>query len=172
MSKPEAKRASQHEQVSVRLAVNEDSPVISSVLLGSFGQHREHYTPEAYMIVTPPPEEIGRRFSEGPQWVAELDGTVVGTVGVTHEAEGLYIRSLGVMPEAQGKGVASSLLDAIDEYALSTDTERIFLYTTYFVPAAVKLYEKHGFKWVRDTTAEEWYGTPGLEMDKILRRDN
>ncbi|MEO8648141.1 MAG: GNAT family N-acetyltransferase [Acidobacteriota bacterium] len=172
MSKPEAKRASQHDAVKVRLAVNEDAAAISVVLLSSFGQNRENYTPAAFVIVTPPEEEIAGRFLEGPQWVADLDGKVIGTVGVTHEPEGLYIRSLGVAPEAQGQGVASRMLDAIDEYASTVDTKRIFLYTTYFVPAAVKLYEKHGYKWVRDTTADEWYGTPGLEMDKILRRDN
>ncbi|MGH7782442.1 MAG: GNAT family N-acetyltransferase, partial [Candidatus Binatia bacterium] len=115
------------------------------------------------------PDEIEGRFSEGPQWVAEIDGQIVGTVGVTREPEGLYIRSLGVVPDAQGRGVGYKLLDAIDECAATTDVKRIFLYTTYFVPAATKLYEKHGFAWVRDTTAEEWYGTPGLELDKKLR---
>lgn len=168
MSKPQAKKASQRDEARVRLAVNDDAAAISDVLLHSFGQNRECYTPEAFVVVTPSPEEIAGRFAEGPQWVAEIDGNIVGTVGVTHEPEGIYIRSLGVDPEAQGLGVGHKLLDAIDEYAVSQKATRIFLYTTYFVPAAVKLYEKHGYKWVRDTTAEEWYGTPGLEMEKTL----
>lgn len=167
MSKPQAKKALQHDAASVRLAVSDDADAISEVLLLSFGANRESYTPEAFVVVTPSPAEIEGRFAEGPQWVAERDGSVIGTVGVTHEPEGIYIRSLGVAPEEQGHGVGHKLLDAIDEYAASQNAIRIFLYTTYFVPAAVKLYEKHGYKWVRDTTAEEWYGTPGLEMDKI-----
>lgn len=169
MSRPLAKKALPLDAVVVRLAVSDDAAAISSVLLSSFGPHREHYTPEAFVIVTPSPEAIKGRFAEGPQWVAEIDGQIVGTVGITREPEGLYIRSLGVVPEAQGRGVGHKLLDAIDEYASITAVTRVFLYTTYFVPAAVKLYEKQGFTWVRDTTADEWYGTPGLEMDKKLR---
>ena len=34
--------------------------------------------------------------------------------------------------------------------------------------SASKLYEKCGFRKIGDTTAEEWYGTPGLSMEKIL----
>lgn len=170
MSTPEPKKASQREAVNVRLADKQDAAAISDVLRRSFGLFREHYTPEAFVIVTPSPEQIGGRFAEGPQWVAEVDGEIVGTVGVTHEPEGLYIRSMAVVNAAQGRGIGHKLLDAIDEYATTTNLERIFLYTTYFAPAAKPLYEKHGFKRVRDTTAEEWYGTPGLEMDKRIER--
>ena len=168
MSKTQTKKALQRDEVRVRLATSDDSQAISDVLLSSFGANRESYTPEAFVVVTPSPEEIEGRFAEGPQWIAELDGRMVGTIGVTHEPEGIYIRSLGVAPDAQGRGVGRKLLDVIDEYAASQNAIRIFLYTTYFVPAAVKLYEKHGYKWVRDTTAEEWYGTPGLEMEKEI----
>ncbi|MFL6467821.1 MAG: GNAT family N-acetyltransferase, partial [Pyrinomonadaceae bacterium] len=100
--------------------------------------------------------------------VASLDGKIVGTVSVTVEEGDLYVRSMAVLPEAQGRGVGHKLLDAIDEYAAETDFDRIFLYTTYFSAGAKELYEKHGYTWVRDTTAEEWFGVPGLEMDKKL----
>ena len=115
---------------------------------------------------------IATRFVEGPIWVAERNGLVIGTVSVSTEPEGLYIRSMAVHPDAQGGGVGHKLLDSVDKFLQTSDTERVFLYTTYFVPGAKELYEKHGFKWVRDTTAEEWYGTPGLEMDKKIERNN
>jgi N-acetylglutamate synthase-like GNAT family acetyltransferase len=154
--------------VTVRLAKLDDAAAISKVLLEAFGVYRENYTPEAFEIVTPPTGEIERRFDDGPQWVAEKDGAIVGTVSVTTEAEGLYIRSMAISPHAQGKGIGHKLMDAVNEYADASEHERIFLYTTYFVPGAKKFYESHGYKWVRDTTAEEWYGTPGLEMDRQL----
>lgn len=156
--------------VIVRLATPEDAEAISNVLYEAFGVYRENYTPEAFEVVTPKADEIAGRFAEGPQWVAETDGDVVGTVSLTTEPEGLYIRSMAVHPKAQGNGVGHKLLDAVDEFAATTDIGRIFLYTTYFVPGAKEMYEKHGFEWVRDTTAEEWYGTPGLEMDKQVER--
>ena len=154
--------------VTIRLARLEDAAAISKVLLEAFGVYRENYTPEAFEIVTPPMGEIERRFGDGPQWVAERGGAIVGTVSVTTEPEGLYIRSMAISPHVQGKGIGHKLMDAVNEYADASEHERIFLYTTYFVPEAKKFYESHGYKWVRDTTAEEWYGTPGLEMDRQL----
>jgi GNAT superfamily N-acetyltransferase len=154
----------------IKLATPNDSLGISEVLCEAFTPYREHYTDEAFHHVTPTPDMIEPRFEEGPIWVAELDGKVAGTVSLTTLPEGLYIRSMAVRPDLQGVGIGHKLLDELDEHARDTTMDRIFLYTTYFVPGARELYEKHGFRWVRDTTAEEWYGTPGLEMDKSLTR--
>jgi N-acetylglutamate synthase-like GNAT family acetyltransferase len=157
--------------VKVRLANPGDATEISRILLEAFGVYRRFYTDEAFEQVTPSPELVKDRYVEGPIWVAELDGEAVGTVSVIKEPEGLYVRSMAVSPEKQGRGVGHKLLEAVDEYAAGTDQERIFLYTTYFVPGAKEMYEKHGYERVRDTTADEWYGTPGLEMDKRIVRD-
>lgn len=166
MSMPQAKKASQLDAVHVRLAEHDDAAAISQVICDAFGRFREYYTPEAFEVVASTPDEILSRFDQGPQWVAELDARVVGTVSVTVENGDLYVRSMAVAPQAQGRGVAHKLLDAIDEYAVSTMHDRIFLYTTYFTPGAKELYSSHGYAWVRDTPAEEWYGVPGLEMEK------
>lgn len=170
MSKPQAKKVSQPEMAVVRLAARDDATAISRVIAEAFGRLREQYTPEAFEVVASTPDEILSRFDEGPQWVAEFDGRIVGTVSVAVEDGDLYVRSMAVAPHAQGQGVAHKLLDAIDEYAVGTSHDRIFLYTTYFTPGAKELYEKHGYTWVRDTPADEWYGVPGLEMDKRIDR--
>ena len=154
--------------VTIRLATHEDAEPISNVLRDAFTVYRKHYTEDAFAVVTPGTDVILGRFEEGPQWVAEIDGDVVGTVSLTTEPEGLYVRSMAVSPNAQGRGIGHKLLKAVDEHANATEFERIFLYTTYFVPGAKEMYAKHGYEWVRDTTAEEWYGTPGLEMDKKI----
>ena len=154
--------------VTIRLATHEDAEPISNVLRDAFTVYRKHYTEDAFAVVTPGTDVILGRFEEGPQWVAEIDGDVVGTVSLTTEPEGLYVRSMAVSPNAQGRGIGHELLKAVDEHTNATEFERIFLYTTYFVPGAKEMYAKHGYEWVRDTTAEEWYGTPGLEMDKKI----
>ncbi|MFN0140920.1 MAG: GNAT family N-acetyltransferase [Pyrinomonadaceae bacterium] len=170
MSMPQAKKASRPDAADVRLAERDDAAAISQVIREAFGRLREHYTAEAFEVVASTPDEILSRFDEGPQWVAELDDEIVGTVSVTVEDNDLYVRSMAVAPHAQGRGIAHKLLEAIDEYAAGTEHKRIFLYTTYFTPGAKELYEKHGYAWVRDTLAEEWYGVPGLEMDKEIDR--
>ncbi len=168
MSEPGMKLASEPDAIAVRLANENDSAAIADVLHAAFSQFEQEYTPESFAIVTPSADEVATRFVEGPLWVAERGGHVVGTVSVTTEPEGMYIRSMAVHPEAQGLGIGHKLLDAVDEYFRSSELGRIFLYTTYFVPGAKEMYEKHGFTWVRDTTADEWYGTPGLEMEKEI----
>ena len=155
-------------KIEVRIAKPDDSDAIAEVLREAFGMYRAHYTDEAFAVVTPASDEITRRFDDGPQWVATVDGKIAGTVSMTVEEGDLYVRSMGVRLEAQGRGVGHKLLDAIDEYAAGTDHDRIFLYTTYFSSGAKELYEKHGYSWVRDTPTDEWFGVPGLEMDKVI----
>lgn len=159
-------------EITVRLAAPNDADDISRVLKEAFTVVREHYTEEAFDVVTPKPEVILERFAEGPMWVAELDGNVVGTVSLTTEPEGLYVRSMAVSPNAQRLGIGHKLLVALHEHTAESEIRRIFLYTTYFTPGAKDMYEKHGYRYVRDTTPEEWYGVPGLEMEKILKTMN
>ncbi len=156
--------------IEIRLAQDSDADAIVEVLCDAFGVYEHEYTPEAFQIVTLEADEIISRFDEGPQWVAVKDGEIVGTVSVTVEEGDLYVRSMAVAPDMQGHGIGHKLLEAIDQYASGTEHDRIFLYTTYFSIGAKQLYEKHGYAWVRDTTADEWYGVPGLEMDKKLER--
>jgi N-acetylglutamate synthase-like GNAT family acetyltransferase len=163
------KRVSEH-RVEIRLAIPADSAAISEVLLEAFSTYRSEYTPEAFEIVTPDPQEVEERFTEGPMWVAVKDGSVIGTVSVVPEPEWLYIRSMAISPGAQGQGIGHKLLDVVEEYAVENVFDQLFLYTTYFSVGAIELYEKHGFIRGRDTTAQEWYGTPGLAMDKKLER--
>jgi ribosomal protein S18 acetylase RimI-like enzyme len=171
MLRPVAKRVSQPE-ANVRRATVEDAGCISRLLLEAFGAIRERYTDDGFADVTPDEHKVAARFAEGALWVAEVDGKVVGTVSLSAEPEGLYVRSLAVLPEFQGRGVGHKLLDALHEYATGTGERRIFLYTLPFQLGARELYEKHGYEWVRDTPAEEWYGVPGLEMEKFLDKQD
>lgn len=156
----------------VRPAVVTEAAVIAEILRQAFGPYRQFYSPDAFRAVTPTATEIAARFAEGPIWIAEYGGSAVGTVSATSEEAGIYLRSLAVVPEMQGRKIGSRLLNAAEEFARASGHERIFLYTTYFVPGARSLYENHGFRWVRDTPPEEWFNTPGLEMEKILTGKN
>lgn len=163
----QAKEASRPE-VHVRFATREDAGEISRVILEAFGAIRDRYNPEAFADVTPDETRVASRFDEGALWVAEADGKVVGTVSLSNEPDGLYVRSMAVSPEFQGLGIGHKLLDALHEYAAKSETKRVFLYTLPFQLGARELYEKHGYTWVRDTPAEEWFNVPGLEMEKLL----
>ena len=152
----------------IREATPADAEVVAEILKTAFSEFDERYTPEALEYVTPGADEISGRFAEGPIWLASIDNKPVGTVSVVREPDWLYIRSMGVLPAAQGHGVGSALLDIIERYAADAGVDTLFLYTTHFSSDAIRLYERHGFVRGRETTAEEWCGTPGLEMWKYL----
>ncbi len=155
----------------IRPAQPEESETIARILRESFGRFESDYTPEAMQAVTPSPDEVVTRFDEGPIWVAVDEDEIVGTVSVVPEPEWLYIRSMAVSPKAQGLGIGNKMLQEAERYAADKGFDMLFLYTTYFSASAIKLYEKNGFYKVRDTTAEEWFGTPGLAMEKKIDRN-
>lgn len=171
MSEPRAGKVPERSMVLVRRAAVEDATEVSRVIHETFSSVREHYTDSAFEDVTPKPGEIAQRLTDGAIWVAEIGGDIVGTVTLLTEPEGYYVRSMAVLPQAQGRGIGRTLLEALHAHATAGELKRIFLYTLPFQQGARALYEKHGYTWVRDTPPEEWHGVPGLEMEKNLRVD-
>lgn len=82
-------------------------------------------------------------------WVAEAEGSVVGTLGLLNIGHGdLALRKMFVAPAYRGKahGVASSLLDAAIIWARDHGFRRVILGTTEQFQAAHRFYEKNGFE--------------------------
>jgi N-acetylglutamate synthase-like GNAT family acetyltransferase len=134
----------------------------------AFLPFRAGYTDEAFEFTTPPTNVIRERFSEGPIWLAEREGIAVGTVSGLPEADRFYIRSMAIDPLAQRSGVGQKLLETVERHAREQRFEKLFLYTTYVLPGAQRLYEKNGFYVLRETLPEEWFNMAGVEMEKIL----
>lgn len=155
-------------EIEYRRAEPNDSQAISDLLLAAFGEFKSEYMPGAFEYTTPNAEIVHGRFDEGPLWVA-MDGDVmVGTVSGLPEPERFYIRSMAVKPGIQGCGIGKKLLDLLEGHAHEQGFKRLYLYTTYVLPAAQRLYEKNGFYVLRETPPDEWFDMPGLEMEKIL----
>jgi GNAT superfamily N-acetyltransferase len=156
--------------VEIRLAAESDAETIANILRVAFAEFESDYTPEAYAIVTPPADEIRGRFSEGPIWIAVVEDEIVGTVSVVPEPDWLYIRSMAVLPQAQGAGIAQRLLETVEDYGIENGFYTLFLYTTRFSNDAIRLYKKFGFGHVRYTSGDEWFGTPGIALEKGISR--
>lgn len=163
-----AEKVSVPDGVELRLAVPGDEETIASLIFDAFVPFRDQYTPDAFAYTSASVETVRGRFDEGPMWIAEVDGEAVGTVSGLPEEERFYIRSMAVKPSAQGKRVGQKLLDVLEEYARAAGFEKLYLYTTFVLPAARPLYEKNGFYIVRETPPEEWFGMGGIEMEKLV----
>lgn len=167
MSKPVAKKV-QRPEVEIRLAVPGDEATIASLILAAFGPFREDYTPDAFEYTAATAERVAERFTEGPMWLAYVDREAVGTVSGLPEKERFYIRSMAISPTIQRSGVGQRLLDTLEEDARRRGYSKLYLYTTFVLPGAKRLYEKNGFYVTRETAPEEWFGMGGLEMEKRI----
>jgi ribosomal protein S18 acetylase RimI-like enzyme len=153
----------------IRAAVIADAPRVASLLLESFIEYRDLYTPEGFAATTPTAEEVLARMEEGPVWVALLGGSVVGTVAAVDRGEDLYVRGMAVLPRARGRRVGELLLREVENYAAARGYSRLILSTTPFLQRAIRLYEGFGFL-RRGEGARDLFGTPLFTMAKDLRK--
>jgi GNAT superfamily N-acetyltransferase len=150
----------------VRTANVSDAESIAATLREAFAEFEPLYTPAGFRATTPTPEQLRGRWSEGPTWVAERDGAVVGTVSAVLRPAELYIRSMAVRPVARGHGLGARLLRTAETFALEHRCSRLVLSSTPFLGAALRLYQRHGF---RRTGESDLFGTPLLLLTKQLR---
>ena len=151
----------------VRRAVADEAPFIARVLYQAFVEFEGQYTPAAFAATTPTSDQIQKRWSEGPVWVTAQGDRLVGTISAIPKSEGLYIRSMAVLPAARGHGIGHLLLQAVEQFALVQGFQRMFLSTTPFLTAAIRLYERFGFH-RSNADPHELLGTPLFGMVKLL----
>ena len=156
--------------VLIRRAGKTDAPGIASLLREAFADFEPAYTKAAYAATTPGVAEIERRIAEGPTWVAERQDRIIGTISAVRRPEGVYLRSMAVAPSDRGCGSGRMLLRAAEYFAESTGATRVFLSTTPFLMAAIRLYDAAGF--VRSNAPpHDLLGTPLVTMEKTVARN-
>ncbi|MGD7001656.1 GNAT family N-acetyltransferase [Corynebacterium halotolerans] len=87
------------------------------------------------------------RFNHANYWVAEVEGEVVGGVGIAPYGESgtvCELQKLYLIPEAQGVGLSRKLMDEALSFA-SRHYEQCYLETMHELEAACILYEKYDF---------------------------
>jgi ribosomal protein S18 acetylase RimI-like enzyme len=152
----------------VRLATEDESAPIASVLHQAFREFEPLYTPEGFAATTPDSEIIRQRWHEGPVWVALQSGNIVGTVSALPRGDSLYVRSMAVLPHTRGLGVGRALLQEVEKFATFQGFHRIFLSTTPFLDGAIKLYLRYGFRLTNEGPFD-LHGTPLFTMEKLLK---
>ena len=99
----------------------------------------------------------------GRLWVAERDGRLMGSIAVVvSEGEG-QLRWFLLAPEARGSGLGRRLLDLAMHYCQERRFPRVFLWSFTDLTAALKLYERAGFK-VTETVTEYVWGAQRAQV--------
>ncbi len=115
-------------------------------------------------------EQWRHRIAGWTRFVAEVEGKVVGVVGVgPGEFSGTAaLTSLWVDPRIRGSGVGSALIDAVVAWARGQGLSQIRLWVTELNQVAQALYERHGFTRtgaVQPVCPDE----PGIEFEMSRR---
>jgi len=92
-------------------------------------------------------EELNREMNEMRFFGWEEDGKLVGAMAIQHVKDVTLIRHAYVLPEYQGKGIGTTLLDFLKSI---TGTKDLLVGTWADATWAIKFYEKHGFKLMSD----------------------
>ena len=125
------------------------------------------YTDGGYRATVITPPEIIDRLNEGPTWVAATTDELIGTVSALITPDGLYVRSMAVLPTAQSRGIAGALLRAVEDFARQRGLTRLHLSTTPFLHAAIRVYERAGFHRTPGGPPD-LLGTPLFSMTRVL----
>ena len=131
----------------IRRGRQADLESVWTCLSDAFAPFKSAYTPAAYADTVPDFENLQRRLQTMVVFVAELSGRIVGTVSIsTSHASEAHLRGMAVVPSAQGKGIAQQLLSAAIDHCRSAGCTRVTLDTTAPLRAAIRFYEKNGFR--------------------------
>lgn len=135
---------------------------VRRVLVAANEGYREVLSPASFDAYLAMVLDLEPRFEVAEVLVARAGGLPVATVTYFADAtlegwgfpEGVSgIRSMGVLPEARGKGIAERLLDECVARSRGLGAGAIGLHTATWLPGAIRVYERYGF--VRD---------PGLDV--------
>ena len=95
---------------------------------------------------------------EGTGWVAVRGGARLGGILYTQEDEAIgRLRTLLVEPFARGMGIGQRLVDQVIAHARSQGMRKLVLWTDEGLDAAVRLYERTGFR-LTGTSRDEAFG--------------
>ena len=151
----------------IRRATAVDGDAVAYLLRDAFREYERLYTRAGFAATTPDPSEVRERLKEGPTWVAEKDGHIVGTVSALLRDGAVYIRSMAVAPGARGQRLGHLLMEEPFHLAVERKAQRLFLSTTPFLFSAIRLYESLGFRRTGEPP-HDLFGTPLLTMAKML----
>jgi L-amino acid N-acyltransferase YncA len=158
-------RQSEWTDVDVRLAKAEDAPAIEAVLSQSFEEYKSSYTDAAFEAATPSQKIILERMEEGPTWVAEQKGKIVGTISAIPRGRTLVLRAMAVSPAEQGRALGRLLLVRVARYAFKNGFRRMTVSASPFLTRALREYEHFGFQ-RSDEGPKEFHGTPVYNLTK------
>ena len=91
-------------------------------------------------------------------WVKKKENKLIGYLATRREGDIIHIIGIGILEKYRGSGYASSLMESMIEYFLSTEIKGIYLETRVSNKVAKGLYDKFNFTLIE--TRKNFYSQP------------
>jgi tRNA threonylcarbamoyladenosine biosynthesis protein TsaE len=129
--------------VEIRLVDASATADVLAVIRESFGA-REELDPPADAL-SEDEASVGAELAAYGGLLATLDGRPVGALLFDDSGPGIMLRRFGVVPSAQGHGVASRLVRAAEEYAAARGEEGVRVKARVELPESIEFWKHHGY---------------------------
>jgi N-acetylglutamate synthase-like GNAT family acetyltransferase len=127
----------------IRQCHHRDIEILYSIINEAAQKYKGVIPDDCWKIPYMPEDELKHEIDEGVVfWGFEVEGELIGVMGIQHIQDVTLIRHAYVRPAQQHQGIGKQLLAE-----LCRQTDRPMLIGTWADAAwAIRFYEKHGFK--------------------------
>jgi N-acetylglutamate synthase-like GNAT family acetyltransferase len=126
--------------VQIRVARPGDARAVAELVQQAY----DHYVPRIGARPRPMDEDYPALIAAGQVWVA-VDSGVVGVIVLDHQGDHLQIDNVAVMPERQGSGVGTALLDFAEDRARALGVPELRLFTHALMTENQAYYTRRGY---------------------------
>ena len=142
-----------NDKLRIRDANSGELKKISHILRDSYIEYKKIFPPEAWQYYINDVMDVWSREEDSELIVAEINGTLVGTVTLYLDAsaENMWpdgwagIRLLAVLPAYRGRGIGRALMDECIRRCEERGVKVVGLHTIDPMKSALSIYEKMGF---------------------------
>jgi tRNA threonylcarbamoyladenosine biosynthesis protein TsaE len=149
--------------LSVRRVGPASAPVVLDIIREAFGSRPPLHPPADALSDTE--ASIATRLALNGGLLAKLDGEPVGTLLFDPVGDSTYLRRVGILPAAQGHGIAGAMIDsAVD--AWTGRATRLSVVAREELPRTIAFWVRRGFT---QTDRRSPYVELGLRLPKVHR---
>ena len=129
----------------IRRAEESDAPVVHAILQTAFAEYASVTGQTQLEALRETVEDVTHQIVTKPVYVAEIDGSITGTVRLEVIGDEAYLSRFAVAHEARNLGIGKSLMNVVDKYLAANGVKAVRLHTASRHLALVRFYYSRGF---------------------------